>query len=80
MMPAALIGRWVAECKVIEGYCRSESKESIEASMSYIIQCKVGVFVVGLGVGIGWIGRKVRHRAPKVEKHDVSKAKYIQGK
>lgn len=79
LMPVVLISKWTAECKLAETHCRKESKDDVEKNFCYILQCKIGVIIIGIGLGIGWAGRKIRFRAPRVEKDEKKKIQYVAG-
>lgn len=59
LLPALIAGKTVAEGKIIDQSCRAQSKKDILEKGAINLGSKTGVFVLGIALGLGWIGRKL---------------------
>lgn len=57
LLPALFVGKTVAEAKAADLVCRTYSKKDVESKGLVSVAVKSGAFVLGLALGVGWIGR-----------------------
>lgn len=72
LVPAIVASKVVAEGKIADTLTRNEAK-SLFSKFSFIkIAAKCGVYVIGVGLGLGWLGRNLLFRIMKKNGHGDS--------
>lgn len=68
ILPALYVSKTVAEAKAVDQMCRVLSKKDVQRKGILLLISKAGANVLGLALGVGWIGRKAKlMRKPSVE-------------